>query len=181
MLRTILALLLLYLAVPALAQKEEAREPNHSEALSNRTGTLLQEEMIYTGGTEKFAIEAIKVTDLLTGESSRMLLLVHNRPGPIMGSSRIKTAAIEGQEIDDLAKALRYMIDVVFKTSPHRYTEVNFKSRSGFEVGAEFDQKRHHWMPYMKFRKGERVDRVYFNYSELAKALDTIELARAKL
>lgn len=176
---TLIAILLTQTAI-ALSQtqtKEKAKEQSNVEIFSNRAGTLIQKEFENIGSVKKCEIQIAKFTDIITGQKSNGVRFEYEYKSSY--SSDTKLAFLDVDEIDGLIKSIKLIQSKVFVTTPTNYTEVSFKSRSGFEAGC-FTSKGT-WSTYMKIEKNDNNSFVFMDKENLESLLILLERTKGKL
>jgi len=78
-----------------------------------------------------------------------------------------------------LIKSLKIIQDKILPTTASNYTEVNFRSRSGFSAGCF--SKKDSWSAYMKLERYDSDSYVWMNKDDLSKLLALMEQAKSKL
>lgn len=94
-------------------------------------------------------------------------------------STDTKSAMLDADEIDGLMKSIKLIQEKVLVTTPATYTEVNYRSRSGFEAGC-FTSKGS-WSCYLKLEKFDGKSYVWINTEDLANLYSILEQAKTKM
>ena len=69
----------------------------------------------------------------------------------------------------------------MFTSTRDTYTEVTFKSRTGFEAGAYYDTGKSKWTAYMQLSKYDSKSSVFLNTDDFSTFLTLIEQAKTKM
>ncbi len=120
--------------------KSKDQELSNAEKFSNRAGSLIQKEFIDIGTLNKCDIQVAIFTDLITGQKSAAVRFEYEYKSSYFTDTKV--ALLDGDEIDGLIKSIKIIQEKIFPTIAANYTEVNFKSRSGFVAGC-FSEKNH--------------------------------------
>ena len=94
-------------------------------------------------------------------------------------STDTKSAMLDADEIDGLMKSIKLIQDKVLITTPATYTEVYYRSRSGFEAGCYTSKGS--WSCYLKLEKYDSKSYVWINAEELTKLYGILEQAKLKM
>lgn len=131
------------------------------------------------GRVKGLEVRVIKYTDLISGQKVSSLqfeyLVVKS-----YGSSE-KRKALDADELDGLIKSIKTLKTAVFGTARETYTEVTFKSRTGFQAGAYFDMKSKVWKPYVQVDPYSSDSTVFLSQEDFATLLGFVEAAKAKM
>lgn len=159
------------------AKKEQDKEISNAEKFSERSGTLIQKEFVDIGDIKKCKIQISKYTDLISGQKSSAVRFELEYQSSY--SSDTKVAILDADEIEGLMKSIKIIQDKVFPTNATNYTEVNFRSRSGFQAGCF--SKKDSWSTFMKLEKFDSNSYVFMDKEDLTKLYSLLEQAKAKL
>lgn len=114
--------------------QEKINVLSNAEIFSSQAGTLIEKEFLDIGRINKTTeIKILKITDMISGDSIKSLRITTDVTGSY--STETKIAQLDSDEIDGLIKSLIIIKENVFNTNASNYTEITFKSRSGFEAG----------------------------------------------
>jgi hypothetical protein len=172
---------LAFLCAPSIlfCQSETTNQPVKSkvETFTEETGTLI-ETTVEEIGTLRYSlsIKVLKLKNLITGVKINGISFELNNRKNIL----------DADEIDGLVKSLSIMKDAAATTKPV-YTELTYKSRTGFEVGAFFDLDKRaqngtgekKWMYYLKLSRGESATSL--NPADFMAFCGYMEAAKNKL
>jgi len=179
MTKTILTLALIVSGFATFAQQPKAKEQetSNAEKFSERSGSLIQREFIDIGDIKKCELKVIHYTDLVSNQKTSALKFEYEYKSSY--SSDTKAAVLDADEIDGLVKSIKIIQDKIFPSTPANYTEVSFRSRSGFESGCY--SKKDSWSAYMKLERFDSNSYVFMDKEDLTKLLTLLEQAKVKL
>lgn len=179
MTKTIFTLALIVFSFATFAQqpKVKEQETSNAEKFSERSGSLIQKEFIDIGDIKKCELKVLHYTDLNSNQKTSALKFEYEYKSSY--SSDTKAAVLDADEIDGLVKSIKIIQDKIFPSTPANYTEVSFRSRSGFEAGCY--SKKDSWSAYMKLEKFDSNSYVFMDKEDLSKLLTLLEQAKSKL
>jgi hypothetical protein len=160
---------MLFLAVMPLivfsqqAAKVEAQKSN-AEKFSERAGFLIKKEYTDLGEVKKCKIQLITFTDMVSGQTSSGIQFSYDYKASY--GTDTKLAMLDDDEIEGLMKSIKIIKDKVLTTTPSAYTEVSFKSRTGFAAGC-FVNKDKNWDAYLKLEKYDSNSYVFLDKEDL--------------
>lgn len=165
------------LSVFAQQPKLKEQETSNAEKFSERAGFLIQKEFIEVGVLKKCELKVIHYTDLMSTQKTSALKFEYEHKSSY--TSDTKAAVLDADEIDGLIKSIKLIQEKIYPSNPPNYTEVSFKSRSGFEAGC-FSSKNN-WSAYMKLEKFDSNSFVFMDKEDLIKLLSLLEQAKSLL
>ena len=148
-------------------------ELSNAERFSSKSGTLIEKKFGKIGTLKEVDIKVVRYKDLMTGEEIQALLLEHEVASSY--STDTKRASLDSDEIQGLIKSIKMMEEKVFNTSPAGYTEVTYKSRTGFEAGCF--SKKGDWSTYLKLEKYDGKSYVFLKKDDFPELLAMLERA----
>ncbi|WP_394775436.1 hypothetical protein [Flavobacterium sp.] len=153
------------------------KEISNAEKFTDKSGTLIQKEFIDIGDLKKCKIQTAKFTDLITTQKTSAVRFEYNYISSY--STDNKLALLDSDEIDGLIKSLKLIQEKILPTVPTNYTEISFRSRSGFEAGCF--SKKESWDIYLKLERYDGKSYVFLNKEDLPKLLSLLEQAKLSL
>lgn len=159
------------------AAKAKEQEVSNAEKFSERAGSLVQKEFIDVGSLKKCQIQVAKFTDLISGQKSSAVRFEYEYKSSY--SSDTKVALLDEDEIDGLIKSIKIIRDKILPSTTANYTEVNFRSRSGFSAGCF--SKKNSWTTFMKLERFDSNSYVFMEKEDLAQLLTLLQDAKSKL
>jgi hypothetical protein len=174
----ILLLALITLTIQSKSQNSsKEKELSNAEIFSAKSGALMQKEFIDLDKLKSCEIQVLHFTDLISGSKESGLKFSLEVSSSY--STDTKSAMLDADEIDGLMKSIKLIQDKVLNTNPPTYTEVYYRSRSGFEAGC-FTSKGA-WSCYLKLEKYDSKSYVWINTEELIKLYNILEQAKPKM
>ncbi len=176
--RILLFSLLIVSAIQLNAQAaSKEKEQSNAEIFSAKSGALMQKEFIDLDKIKSCEIQVIHFTDLISGSKESGLKFSMDVASSY--STDTKSAMLDSDEIEGLMKSIRLIQEKVLVTTPSTYTEVYYRSRSGFEAGC-FTSKGS-WSCYLKLEKYDSKSYVWINSEELTNLYTILEQAKLKM
>lgn len=175
--RLYLALICLFTSLSTFSQVDKEKERSNAEKFSDKSGTLIQKEFIDVGDVKKCKIQTAKFTDLISNQKTNAVRFEYYHSSSY--SSDTKLALLDTDEIDGLIKSLKLIQEKVIPNPTTNYTEVSFRSRSGFEAGCF--SKKSSWDIYMKLEKYDSNSYIFLGIDDLPILLSLLEQAKANL
>ncbi len=172
-----LGLIITGFAISAQQPKVKEQATCNAEKFSERSGSLIQKEFFEIGEIKKCELKVIHYKDLISIQKTSALKFEYEYKSSY--SSDTKTALLDADEIDGLIKSIKIIQESIFPSTPSNYTEVSFRSRSGFEAGCY--SKKDSWSAYMKLESFDSNSFVFMDKEDLIKLLIILEQAKAKL
>jgi hypothetical protein len=118
-------------------QKQAAeREQSNIEKFSEKSGTLFERKFIDVGVVKSVKVQVMIITDMMSSAKISGVRFELEKAGQYSRSTKI--AFLDKDEVDGLIKSLALLKSSVLTSTRDSYTEVEFKSRSGFSAGATF-------------------------------------------
>ena len=129
--------------------QKENKNLTNAEQISEKAGSLIEKEFINIGKVKNISIKVLKIKNLTTKVTSSCLRIEYEVY--LLGE---KVSVLDSDEIDGLTQSMNNMIVNIFTTKKETYTEVTFKSRTGFSVGGYFSvDKQNSKIPATKNEK----------------------------
>lgn len=172
--KLVISTIVLLTYIVTWGQKENI---SNSEVFSSQSGTLIEKEFIDIGKISKTEVQILKITDMISGASIKSLRITTEVKSSY--STDTKIAQLDSDEIDGLIKSLSIIEESIFGTIAPNYTEVTFKSRTGFEAGCFWSRKS--WSTYLQVEKNDRKSMVHLNKDDFNAFLDLLVLAKSKI
>ena len=176
--KIILTCALIILSLSNFAQTKE-KEITQAEQFSAQAGVLMEKQFYEIGKIKGLEVKVLKIKDLSSGVTKKSLRFEYAYKSSY--SSDTKIAALDFEEIDGLIKSIENLKANVFTSTKDVYTEVTFKSRTGFEAGAYFNIEKSKWMAYVQVEKYDRNSMLLLTPEDFTTLLSLIEQARNKM
>lgn len=174
----VLLFFLALISMPGIAQTHEKKQSN-AEKFSSKSGTLIKKEFITIGEVKECEISVVHFTDLISKSVQSAVRFKYESAGKY--SSEIKSAILDADEIDGLIASIKLMQDSIFRSSPVNYTEVNFKSRGGFEAGCFWSKDDNKWSVYLKLEQYDSDSYVWLKQEDFEELMALLREAKGKL
>ncbi len=162
-------------AVKAEVEKSQSK----AQIFSERYGSLIQTQFIEIGKIKSSTIQVALYTDLITNQKTSAVRFEKEYKASYSSSSDTKIALLDADELDALIKSLSLLKDKIYITTPTDYTEINFRSRSGFSAGCFFNKGK--WSPFMKLERFDSNSYVFLDLEDSQPLIDLLTKAKAKL
>lgn len=159
------------------AQTPKETEQSNAEKFSARSGTLMQKEFSEVGNLKKCKVQVLYYSDLIT--NSKQSALKFEYEVATTYSTDSKVAVLDTDEIDGLMKSIKILQEKVIINVPANYTEVYYRSRSGFEAGCFVSKGS--WSCYLKLQKFDGKSYVWLDKEDLPTLYILLEQAKAKM
>ncbi len=159
--------------------QETDRVMTEAEELGLKSGTLIKAEFFDIGSVKDIEMRVLKITDLHSGSSMSALQLQMSVQGRYTTST--KTASLDVEEIDDFILAIRNLRKHVFPITPRIYTEVKFRSKTGFEAGAFYNEERQRWETYLKLERNDADSMAFLSIADFDQLLTLIESSKQQM
>lgn len=173
--KSIFTLLLIFTWCVGNSQTKD-KELSNAEAFSAKVGTLMQMEFVDIGTLKGCKIQVVYFTDLISKTKQSALKFEYSSSY----SAGTKAAILDPDEVDGYMKSIKIMQEKIIATTPINYTEINYRSRGGFEGGCYFSEKK--WGMYLKLEKFDMKSYVpTLSVEDLPTLYTFLEQAKAKL
>lgn len=177
--KTILTVGFCLFAVTATFAQTKEKELTEAEQFSSQAGTLIELQFIDIGKVKGVEIKVLKYKDLNSGISKSALRFEYAYKSTY--SSDMKITSLDADEIDGLIKSIKNLQTNVFTSTKDVYTEVSFKSRTGFEAGAYYSPDKNKWTTYVQIEKYDRNSLVFLSTDDFVTLLNLVEQAKTKM
>jgi hypothetical protein len=179
--RILIAILCLFLLShpQVFGQEAEVKKLSNAELFSAKSGILIEKQFIDIGKIKGVKVQVLTLKDLNDGISTAALRLEYDYKSTY--SIDTKVASLDSDEIDGLIKSIKNLQTKVITATRDIYTEVTYKSRTGFEAGAFYDVDKKEWATYIRLSKFDSKSTVYLEVSDFSVFLDLVEQAKAKM
>jgi hypothetical protein len=155
----------------------ETPEPeSNADRFNSASGKLIERNYIKIASLKGIEIEVVHYFDLMSEDSLSAVIFQYQFSTDYV--TQTKSAVLDADEIDALMKSLRIIIDDVFTTRASVYTEVSYRSRSGFEAGCYWDND---WKTYIQLKKYDNKSSIFLKKDDFTTLLDYLNLAKARL
>jgi hypothetical protein len=163
----------------AFSQAKIEKQTTQAEQFSATAGTLIEKQFVDIGKVKGISVQVMKLKDLNSGTTKSALRFEYDYKSSY--SSDTKVATLDLDEIDGLLKSMNNLKTNVFPSTRDVYTEVTFRSRTGFEAGSYYDVDKKKWVAYCKLEKFDNNSEVFLNTDDFSAMLVFVEQAKAKM
>lgn len=176
-----LVLSLLAISTFGFAQTPATKEKqlSNAEVFSAKSGTLIEKQFLDIGKLKTVEVKILKLKDLNDGTAKSALRLEYEYSGRY--SSDTKVALLDSDELDGLIKSIKNLQTNVFPSKRDVYTEIIYRSRTGFEAGAFYSTDKAEWVTYMQLEKYDKDSMVFLTVEDFATLLSLVEQAKTKM
>jgi hypothetical protein len=173
-----LAALAAYADAQTVAQKQGAeREKSNIEKFSEKSGTLFEKTFINVGTVKDVKVQVMVISDMMS--NSKVSGVRFEVEKSTRYSSDTKVAFLDKDEVDGLIKSLGILKSSVLNTTRDSYTEVEFRSRSGFSAGAFYSDGK--WSAFMKLERFDSNSYVFLRPEDFDALAGLLQQAKAQL
>lgn len=144
---------LLFVTLNVYSQEQEKKSESKMVEFLGKNGTFMQREFYELpsigGSYNKIASQVLIVTDVTSPDKKMGCLRLETfYSSSVTSDSYIGT--LDSDELDACIQCLQNIQNNIIKTSPTVYTEVEYSTRDGVELGAYWNSKKSTWIIYVK-------------------------------
>ena len=147
-----------------------------AEQFGAQVGTLVERQLVAVGSVKRIEVKVLLLKDLISGITKSALQLEYDYASSY--SQETKVANLDADEIDGLIKSIKELQTNVFSTTRKIYTEVTYRSRTGFEIVANFVLEQAKWVASTQLLSSDDNSRVSLTEEDLGAMLALIEKAK---
>lgn len=138
--KILFAVLFLFTLNVTSAQQENSKDESKSETLRflKKDGTCFMKEFYDLGKVKGVECQVLIVTDVVEGSKIGCLRLITEYVSSVTSDTYIGT--LDYSEIDACVKSLEYIKSTI-QSQPSIYTEIEYKTNDGIEIGAYYNEK----------------------------------------
>ena len=167
----------LVLAAITLAQNQNVnQEQSNIEKFSAKSGTLIEKKFIDIGKLKDVKVQVLVITDMMGNAKVSGVRFEIEKAGRY--TSDTKVAFLDQDEVDGLVKSINILKTSVLGTTRDSYTEIAFRSRSGFEAGAYFGEGK--WTTFMKLERFDKDSYVFLQPEDFDTLASLLQQAKQK-
>jgi hypothetical protein len=153
------------------------KEQSQLESLAAKSGVVHERQYIDIGEIKGVKVQVYRVTDLVSKSSVSGVRFETTVRSSY--SSDAKIAVLDADEVDAVIKTIDVLKASIFPTTRESYTEVEYRSRGGFEAGAYFSDAK--WSAFVKLEKYDSKSIVFMKPEDLDALLALLHTAKTKL
>ena len=175
-------IIVLALIMPMLLCAQEKEEKSNSKTLEflSKDGSILKKEFydLPEVGTSynKTQNQVLIITNMKTNEKMGCLRIITTYPSSSGNTDYIGT--LDPDELDAAVLSMEKILNEVLPTTPTTYTEVEYKTRDGVEIGTFWKEKKSEWTIYIKTKSYTSRSMSTYKSDELAKLIKNLKDAK---
>lgn len=154
---------------------ESPSQLSSSEKFSSRTGVLIQRKFIPVASVQKLEVEILHIKDLINLDSTSTVRIKYDVVSSY--SSDTKITALEKDEIEDVIKAMRMIIDDVYSSAPSKYSEITYQSQSGLQIGCFWSDQKKKRTTFIQLEKSDTKSFVVLKKEDFIQLIQTLAKA----
>ena len=158
-------------------QSAQEQQLSHAEQFGAQEGTLIERQFLDVGTIKGMTVKVLIIKDLLSETTKTALQLEYYYASSY--SQHTKVANLDADEIDGLIKSIKKLQTDVFPSNRDTYTEVSFKSRTGFEIGASYNPDKAKWIAFAQLSRSDKDSLVSLHLEDFETLLALVEKADA--
>ncbi len=178
-LTTILLAIVTLFCLSAFSQKEVSKDKSKADLFSEKAGSLFQTETSKVGSLKKLDIKTIVITDLVSNDKITAIRLETLHYSSLGSDTKVGT--FDKDEIDAVLKSLGIIKAKMEVISTFDYTEIQYRSRGGLEVGCFTSGKKNEWNLYLKLERYDSNSFVFLDKKDIDDLTDLLQQAKTKL
>lgn len=178
----LLAALFMFALNVASAQQENAKEESKSETLEflKQDGACYKKEFYDLGKVKGVDCQVLIVTNVVDNTKIGCLRLKTTYSSSVGKDDYIGT--LDYSEIDACIKSLEYIKNVI-QSQPEIYTEIEYKTNDGIEIGAYYSTKgtfvtKQGWTAYVYTKSYTSRSAEYFEPTNIDTLIETLQNAK---
>ena len=170
------------LIMPMLLCAQEKEEKSNSKTLEflSKDGSILKKEFydLPEVGTSynKTQNQVLIITNMKTNEKMGCLRIITTYPSSSGNTDYIGT--LDPDELDAAVLSMEKILNEILPTTPTTYTEVEYKTRDGVEIGTFWKEKKSEWTIYIKTKSYTSRSMSTYKSDELAKLIKNLKDAK---
>jgi hypothetical protein len=171
-------IVILFLLVASITHGQTIEKlKSNAEIFSTKSGTLIKKEFVDIGKVKDAKVSVIHYTDMIDDKKVSSVNFKYEHTSKYSKST--KSASLDADEIEGLIKSIKLIQEKIFSTTPDKYTEVSFFSRSGFSAGCYWSSDK--WKTYIRLEKFDSDSYVFLQKEDFKNLLELLEKAKTKL
>lgn len=175
--KNILTSLFIILSFSAFTQEiTKSNSLTNAEEFAAKSGTLIERVWTEVGKIKGVSIRIVTYTDLISKAKVPSLRFEKEIYSSYSKTSDTKIASLDKDEVEGLIKALEIIANEVIIQKRTDYSEVTFRSRSGFEAGCF--SKKDSWDIYLKLEKFDSKSYEFLDKENLPQLIELIKKAK---
>ena len=180
--RSFLLVLFIFTLNFTFAQQNDSREESKSETLEflKKDGACFKKEFYDLGMIKGVECQVLIATDVVEESKIGCLRLITKYISSVSSDSYIGT--LDYSEIDACVKSLEYIKSVI-QDQPSVYTEIEYTTNDGIEIGAYYNQKgnlaaKQGWKAYVYTKSYTARSAEYFDVTNIESFIGILQKAK---
>jgi hypothetical protein len=173
----IVGLILSFTGVAHAQAQTVAREQSNIEKFSAKSGTLIEKQFVDIGTIKKVKIQLLTITDMIASAKISGVRMEYVSSGRY--TSDTKVTFLDSDEVDGLIKSINILKTRVLNSTRDNYTEIVFRSRSGFEAGGYFSEGK--WTTFVKLERFDKDSYVFMTPDDFDGLLMLLQQTKPRL
>ena len=188
----ILLVLLCSVAVSNAQEKETEKSQSKAVLFEQSIGSLIRKDFYDLPKVRGVENKVLILTDILTGKKIGCLRI---ETKPFSSSNTTYVGTLDFEELDAAIKSLSYIKETILPTTPDIYSEIEFKSKDGVQLGTYFNEKTQKWVVFIWLRKwadflvevnaepkcSSRKYALHCDVTQLSKMIENLKRAKSKI
>lgn len=170
----LIIIILIFLSERVLSQEKTQNARSQAEIFWTTPGRLIEKQFLIIGEVKGMSVQVLKMKDLNSGIT--MSALRFDRTSITGTPTRI--AILDSDEIEGLLKSLITIVSSVYPSNRKTYTEVGFRSRTGFEAGVYYKNR---WHGFVKLDEYSDDSQLLLDAQDFSLLMALIQTAKGKL
>ena len=175
-------LVILALMMPLFLNAQEKETKSNSKTLEflAKDGNVLKKEFydLPTVGKSynKTENQVLIITDLKSNEKRGCFRIITKYPTSSGSDSYIGT--LDPDELDAAVLSLEKILNEIIPNTAETYTEVEYKTRDGVQIGTYWNEKKNEWTLYVQTKSYSSRSMSTFKSDELTTLVDNLKKAK---
>ena len=188
----ILLVLLCSVAVSNAQEKETEKSQSKAVLFEQSIGSLIRKDFYDLPKVRGVENKVLILTDILTGKKIGCLRI---ETKPFSSSNTTYVGTLDFEELDAAIKSLSYIKETILPTTPDIYSEIEFKSKDGVQLGTYFNEKTKKWVVFIWIREysenplkanvepkcSSRKSALHCDVTQLSRMIENLKRAKSKI
>jgi len=173
-----LLLFIIILIISINAYSQGKSEMSNADIFLSQNGYLFEKQFIEIGKFKKVEVNDIIVKSINGDDNINSIRLSFDGVSKY-SAKKTYYASIDEDEIDDIIIVLDYISKRLNEPFPQKYTELIYKSRSGFSIFAYTKKRMENWQIGLQLDQYEEYSLIYFLEPEIKEFKEIILKAQS--
>jgi hypothetical protein len=170
-------LIIFIISFCSVYSQTKEKELSNAEKFSAKSGVLIKKEYVEINVLKSASFKVVIYSDLMNNTKASALRIEYETANKY--STDTKIAVLDADEIVGFIASIKLIREKIFTSSPVIYTEVTFKSRSGFEAGCYWSKDK--WNTYLKLEKYDKDSYIFLDKDDFEPLLTILEQAKVTM